>query len=138
MFFFIEKSVSSWSIAWIISFTSFGRLLNCLELFAIIKKPFDKYLFTKLYHQFNTTCEFGFSMSPWKYTRFSNTSGIPIPSNILWLVCSNIYHKKWCLMFWIDKIYSKFKHNSIWDNKGYNLSTDSILLVLPFTLIKNY
>ena len=36
------------------------------------------------------TVEFGFFMNPWQDTRFSNISGMPIPSNIMKLVCSNI------------------------------------------------
>ena len=45
-FVFFVISYFSWSIAWILNFTSFGRMLKCFELFSIIKTPFAK-LFTK-------------------------------------------------------------------------------------------
>ena len=88
--FAITKYVSSCSIAWILNLTSFGSIFVYLESFSIINNPFDKYLFTKGYWKFNITVEFVFSMNPWQDTRFSNSSGIPIPSNKLIFVSLNV------------------------------------------------
>ena len=128
--FFITKYVSSCSIAWILNFTLLGRILNFLELFSIIKDPFAKYLFTKRDRQFNMKVEFGFSMNSWKYTNFSNTSGMPIQINILKPFSQIFYWKKYCLRFWIDNIYSQYKHKPLWDNNGNKLIPNKFVLVL--------
>ena len=50
----------------------------------------DKLLLVIKVGRFNITVEFGFFMNPWQDTRFSNSYGMPIPSNVLKLVYLNV------------------------------------------------
>ena len=55
-----------------------------------MNNPFDKSLLIRRDRQFNITVEFDFFMNPWQDTRFSNISGMTIPSNTLKLVSLNV------------------------------------------------
>ena len=73
--------------------------------------------------------EFGLFMNPWQDTRFSNSSGIPIPSNILKLVSSEVGLDEMELKVLIDTADSQYKHNFIWENKQHNLKLYIMFLV---------
>ena len=76
------------------------------------------------------TVEYGFFINPLQVTSFSNSSGIPIQSNILKLSCSNILLEEIVRKVFIDTIDSKYKHNCLWDNKEHNLTPYTLFLVL--------
>ena len=64
----------------------------------------DKLLLVIKVGRFNITVEFGFFMNPWQDTRFSNSSWIPIPSNILKLISLNVgfYEMALKVFYWHD------------------------------------
>ena len=55
-----------------------------------MNNTFDGSLLIRRDQQFHITVEFDFIMNPWQDTRFSNSSGIPIPINKLKLVSLNV------------------------------------------------
>ena len=55
-----------------------------------MENHFDKWLLIRRDWQFNITVEFDLFMNPLQNTRFSNSCIMPIPSNILKHVCSDV------------------------------------------------